>query len=92
MTIPCDTGGLTACVYWPTFQDSPGIPVAWADQHALDLYQQIDAYGWDLVSTLHTESLSAYEAEALFVRLAWLTDHLPGLRAQYFGGQGQQNT
>lgn len=52
---------------------------------AVELYQQIERHGWPMVEALRTLSLSEREAEALFVRLDWLTEHLPALRAQWRG-------
>mgnify|MGYP001579976739 FL=1 len=76
---------MAACLYWRTHDASPGEPVAWGDVQALELYQQIQRHGWPLVEAFRTLRLSETEAEALFLRLAWLTEHLPAMIAAWRG-------
>ena len=80
LTIPCDTGGLSACPYWRTHEASPGEPVAVADALALQLYEEIQGSGWELFQALRTFRLSEQEAEALYIRLTYLGQVLPALR------------
>mgnify|MGYP001558459861 FL=1 len=85
LTVPCDTGGLTACPFWRTHEASPGEPMAWADVQALEMYHQIQRHGWAMVEALRTFRLSEQEAEGLFLRLDWLTENLPTMIAQWRG-------
>jgi hypothetical protein len=40
---------------------------------------------WEQVLALRTLRMSEHEAEALQTRLLWLTEHLPQMRAQFWG-------
>lgn len=79
-------------MYWRTHDASPGEPVAWADLQALELYQQIQRQGWPMVSSLRTLRLSEQEAGALFLRLEWLTEHLPQMLAAWKGTSTEAGT
>ena len=57
----------------------------WGDLLALEVYQQIQRHGWDLVATLRPLNLTEREAEALLIRLDWLTEHLPPMLAAFYG-------
>lgn len=52
---------------------------------ALEVYQQIQCHGWPMVEALRTFRLTEQEAEALFMRIQWLTEHLPEMVAQWRG-------
>jgi len=58
-----------------------------ADLEALELYEHIQRHGWDMVEALRTFVLTEREAEALFLRLDWLTTHLPEIVQQWRGGE-----
>jgi hypothetical protein len=77
--VPCDSGGLQACWYWKSHDASPGEAEEYGTQQALELYHQIAAYGWDLVSAFRTWRLSPQEGEALLCRVGWLREHLPAM-------------
>lgn len=84
--MPCDSGGLSACLYWATHEDSPGITPEWGVQQALALHQEVRAHGWPLVEAFRTLRLSTAEAEALYIRLGWLQDELSALITAYQQG------
>ena len=83
--MPCDVGGLDACPYWLTHEASPGQPVAWLDELAFDVYEQIQRHGWPLVAALRQLDLTGWAADALFWRLDWLTQHLPAIMREWRG-------
>lgn len=78
-----------ACPYWNTHEASPGEPMAFADTQALQLYQQIQRHGWEMVQSLRHWTMTLQEAEGLLVRLDWLTEHLPGILQTFYGTKGQ---
>ena len=63
--------------------------MAYADVLAIELHQQIQRHGWTMVAALRTLRLTENEAEALFMRLDWLKQELPGM-LQAFAGLAQQ--
>jgi hypothetical protein len=77
-------------VFWRTHDASPGEPVSYGDTLALELYWQAQRHGLEAVLQLRTLRLTEQEAEALFLRLDWLTEHLPQMIQAFYGqGQGQ---
>ena len=47
--MPCDTGGLAACIYWRTHGYSPGEADHPDDRFAWDVYWQMQRVGWEAV-------------------------------------------
>lgn len=73
--VPCDVGGLAACLYWRTHGASPGEPDHPDDVLAWDIYCAMQRVGWDAVKTLRNlDELTAYDAEYLLQRLVALQD------------------
>lgn len=73
-------------MYWPTHDDSPGVPIGHGEQQALALHREIVAQGWPVVEALRTLRLTTAEAEALYIRLGWLQQELPALMTAYQQG------
>lgn len=50
-----------------------------AETQALTWYQEIQRHGWAMWEAMRTVVMTEHEADALFLRLDWLTQHLPAL-------------
>ena len=73
--MPCDTGGLQACLYWRTHGYSPGEPDHPDDRRAWNVYWQMQRVGWETVKTLRKlDALDEYEADWLLLRLVAMHD------------------
>jgi len=73
--VPCDTGGLPACIYLRSHGYSPGERTHPDDLLAWDVYWKIQRVGFDAVYRLgHLEQLDDYESEWLLKRLVLLED------------------
>ena len=82
--VPCDGGGLQACPYWRTHENSPGVRPDPEESRAIDLYHETKRLGWPLVESLRTIRLTTAEAEALLVRFEWLDKELPGILEEFY--------
>jgi hypothetical protein len=79
--VPCDTGGLAACLYWRTHGYSPGEPDHRDDWLAWDVYWQMQRLGWEAVQSLRKlDQLDAADAETLLMRLVALHDAIQAQR------------
>jgi hypothetical protein len=86
--VPCDTGGLPACIYWRSHGYSPGERDHPDDRLAWEVYWQMQRVGWEAVKTLRKlDELDEYEADALLLRLVALQD---AVQAQHQAMQEQR--
>lgn len=73
--VPCDTGGLAACLYLRTHGYSPGESDHPDDLFAWRVYWEMQRVGWDAVKTLRKlDLLDEYDADWLLLRLLRLHD------------------
>jgi len=83
LIVPCDIGGLDACWAWEVYETSPGIPPNPENVFALQLYGEIQRFGFEGAVALRQLELTTYEAEVLLLRLTWLHDNYSELEASY---------
>lgn len=73
--MPCDTGGLPACIYMRTHGYSPGEHEHPDDLRAWDIYWKMQRIGFEAVYRLRRmEQLDDYAADWLLIRLVLLSD------------------
>jgi hypothetical protein len=73
--VPCDTGGLPACIYLRSHGYSPGERAHADDLRAWDVYWKMQRVGFEAVYRLgHLDQLGDYAAEWLLTRLVLLED------------------